>query len=61
MKNEVQPINDRQQSNQIKRMSLNAAAEYNNTNSAESATRRSLDKIISNHKVRNVMERLAQV
>lgn len=61
MKNEVQPINDRQQSSQIKRMSLNAAAEYNNTNSAESATRRSLDKIISNHKVRNVMERLAQV
>lgn len=46
---------------QIKRISSEAAAEYNRNNFSAKATRLSLDKIVSHPKVANVMSRLAQV
>lgn len=46
---------------QIKKLSSEAAIEYNRNNFSVDATRTSLDKIVSNPKVANVMSRLAQV
>lgn len=46
---------------QLKKISAQAAVEYNAKNFSADATRQSLDKITANPKVANVMQRLSQV